>query len=119
MQQFNLLEKLEYREPDPFAQPLLVDKNTRILRFMLKPGQRIEEHTAPSSPFIAVVLQGTGFFSGPDGKEAQVGPNTLVHFGPNEAHSVRAGDEEFVFVGFLQGVEGTRPDHQGGELAKK
>lgn len=118
MQQFNLLEELEFRDPDPYAQPLYVDKDSRILRFMLKPGQSIEEHSAPGSPFIAIVLKGEGYFAGPDGKEQRVGPNSLLYFPADEPHTVRAGDEEFVFIGFLQGVPGTRPDHQGGKLVE-
>lgn len=118
MQQYNLLETLEYREPDPYAHPLYVDQETRILRFMLKPGQSIEEHRAPSSPFTAIVLQGKGYFAGADGEEKQVAPNTLLHFAAGEKHSVRAGDEALVFVGILQGIPGTRPDRIGGELAR-
>lgn len=119
MQAFNLLQNLEFRDGDPYAEPLYVDKDTRILRFMLKPGQKIEEHAAPSSPFTAIVVQGHGYFSGPDGDEKRVGPNTLLFFGTGESHAVRAADEELVFVGFLQGVPGTRPDHRGGTLSER
>lgn len=119
MQQFNLLENVEFHDPDPYAQPLYVDKNSRVFRFMLKPGQSIEEHSAPSSPFTAIIIKGHGYFSGPDGKEEKYGPNTLLFFEADEKHAVRAGDEELVFVGFLQGAPGTRPDHAGGELSKR
>jgi quercetin dioxygenase-like cupin family protein len=119
MQLFNLLENFEFHEDSAHAQPLYVDKDSRIFRFMLKPNQGIEEHSAPSSPFIAVVLKGHGYFAGPDGKEQRVGPNQLLLFGPDEQHTVRAGDEEFVFLGFLQGAPLVRPDHVGGELGRE
>src|SRR5690606_33739033 len=33
-----LLDNLQFHEPNPFAEPLWVDENGRVLRFMLKPG---------------------------------------------------------------------------------
>jgi quercetin dioxygenase-like cupin family protein len=100
-----LLEQLEFHNDNPYAQPLLVSPQSRILRFMLKPGQRIAEHAAPHSPFHVVILQGTGMFSGSDGVEHSFGPNTLLTFDVGETHSVRALDEPLVFLGFLQGVD--------------
>jgi quercetin dioxygenase-like cupin family protein len=118
MQSLNLLEKLEFHDQRPYAQPLFVDQHGRVLRFTLKPGQSISEHNVPDSPFYVVVLKGHGLFAGGDGQEQQVGPNTLLIFDPNENHLVQAGDEELVFVGFLQGVPGTRADRTGGELGR-
>ncbi len=100
-----LLEHLEFHDDNPYAQPLLVNPQSRILRFMLKPGQRIAEHAAPHSPFHVVILQGTGMFSGSDGIEHPFGPDTLLTFDVDETHSVRALDEPLVFLGFLHGVE--------------
>ncbi len=51
MRTTNLLENLEFHGERPYAQPLYVDEHGRVIRFMLKPGQTIEEHRAPSSPF--------------------------------------------------------------------
>jgi quercetin dioxygenase-like cupin family protein len=101
----HLLEELEFHESDPFAQPLLVDNDGRILRWMFKPGQSIAEHRVPNSPLYVVVLKGHGMFSSNGEPEQEFGPNTLLTFEPNEAHTVRALDEEFVFVSFLQAVE--------------
>ena len=97
----------------------MVNQDGRILRWMLKPGQSIMEHRAPHSPLYIVVLKGHGMFAANGEPEQAFGPNTLLTIEPNEAHSVRALDEELVFVGFLQGVAGTRPDRTGGEMAEK
>jgi len=100
-----LLEALEFHDEHPFAQPLLVNEDARILRFTLKPGQSIDEHSAPHSPLYVVILQGKGAFAGKDGVDHEFSANTLLTFDAGEIHSVRALDEILVFVGFLQGVE--------------
>lgn len=117
MKAMNLLADLEFHAPDPYAQPLNIDVHGRILRFMLKPGQSIRKHKVPNSPFFVVVVQGKGVFVGADQVEQQVGPNTLLAFEPDEEHSVRALDEELVFVGFLHRSPGTRADRSLGVLA--
>jgi len=104
MKTVQLLEGLEFHDKDPYAQPLHVDKNGRVLRFTLRPGQRVQEHNAPQSPVFIVVLKGQGLFSGGDGEESQFGPNSLLIFDPGEDHSIRAMDEELVFVAFLRGA---------------
>jgi quercetin dioxygenase-like cupin family protein len=114
-----LLENLEFHDDHPYAQPLYVDENGRVIRFTLKPGQSIVEHNAPSSPFYAVVIKGRGMFSGADGVEREFGPNAILIFDKSENHTVRALNEEFVFVGFLHGVEGTRPGKVGGLLGDR
>src|SRR5690606_20680974 len=101
-----------------FAEPLLVDKNGRVLRFCLQPHQSIVEHNVPQSPFYVVVLKGQGMFADSDGKEEQIGPNSLMIFDPGENHSVRALDEELVFVGFLHSMPGTREERAGGTMGK-
>jgi quercetin dioxygenase-like cupin family protein len=118
MRTTQLLEGLEFHEPAPYAQPLYVDEHGRVLRFTLKPGQSMREHNTPHSPFYVVVLRGRGAFAGGDGKEEQFGPNALLIFDPGELHTVRALDEELVFVGFLHGVPGDRPSKAGGELGR-
>ncbi len=104
MKTYQLLENLTFHEAHPYAEPLSVDGQGRLLRFMLKPGQSIREHNVPSSPFVVVILQGRGIFTGADGVEQAVGPQTLLEFAPGEIHSVRAQDEELIFVGILQPV---------------
>jgi quercetin dioxygenase-like cupin family protein len=104
MEVIGLLDQLEFHALNPYAQPLHVADNGRILRFMLQPGQSIRDHNAPHSPFYAVVLSGEGVFAGGDGREQRVGPGSLLIFAAGESHQVQALDTELVFVGFLQGI---------------
>ena len=46
----SLLDKLDFHDKNPYAEPLLVDDTGRILRFTLRPGQSVREHSAPHSP---------------------------------------------------------------------
>ena len=101
-----LLETLQFRDDRPVARPLLVGKSGRVLRFTLKPNQRVAKHCAPHSPVHIVVLKGKGMFAGEDGREVLLGPNTLAVFGPGEMYAIRALDEPLVFVAFLHRVEG-------------
>lgn len=116
MKSKRLLEYLEFHDPVPFAQPLLVDQHSRILRWMLKPGQNIKEHQVPDSPFYVVIIKGRGMFAGADGHEREFGPESLLIFEPGETHSVRALDEELVFISFLQAVDTMRTDRTGGKI---
>ncbi|HKZ87426.1 MAG TPA: hypothetical protein VJ793_27690 [Anaerolineae bacterium] len=50
---------------------------------------------------------------------SQIGSNTLLIFEPGEKHTVRAADEELVFVGFLHGAPGARTGKRGGELERR
>jgi hypothetical protein len=77
---------------------------------VLQPGEQITEHSVPHSPFYVVVLKAYGMFAANGGQEKTFGPNTLLIFDPGEAHTVRALDEELVFIDFLQGVADMRPD---------
>lgn len=42
MKSMQLLNKLKFKENEPFAEPLLVNKDGRILRFCLQPHQKTE-----------------------------------------------------------------------------
>jgi quercetin dioxygenase-like cupin family protein len=119
MKSKQLLDELEFHDPVPFAQPLLVDQNSRILRWMLKPGQQIEAHKVPDSPFYVIVLKGRGMFAGHDGQEQEYGPYSLLIFEQSEVHSVRALDEELVFVSFLKATDSMRPERTGGEIGRE
>ena len=119
MKSKQLLEDLEFHDPVPFAQPLLVDQNSRILRWMLKPGQQIAEHKVTDSPFYVVVLKGRGMFAGRDGQEQEYRHHSLLIFEQGETHTVRTLDEELIFVSFLQGVETMRTDRTGGEIGRQ
>lgn len=118
MRKTALLDNLEFHDNVPFSEPLLVDNHVRILRFMLRPGQTIAEHNAPSSPFYAVIVKGSGTFTDGEGKSHSVKPNDLLVFDIAEQHSVQAGDEDFVFLGILQNAPHVRPDHVGGRMAE-
>lgn len=114
MKSINLTQSTVFNAKGPHAQPLHVDRNGRAILFALKADQVIREHNAPSSPFFAVILQGNGFFSGGDGQEQSFGPGTLLIFDPGEQHSVRAQDEDLVFLGFLNGAPGAQMDEDRG-----
>ena len=117
MKSKQLLDDLQFHQSVPFAQPLFVRHDGRVLRWMLQPGQQITEHSVPHSPFYVVVLKGHGMFAANGEQEQVFGPNSLLIFDPGEAHTVRALGEELVFIGFLQGVADMRSDRTGGEMA--
>lgn len=116
MKTTDLMQGIQFDEKDGHAEPLYVDKVGRALRFALKPGQTIKQHNSPNSPLYAVVLKGQGMFAGSDGKEIKCIPNTLLIFDPKEDHTIRALDEELVFVGFLHGEPSNTSEKQGGKL---
>jgi quercetin dioxygenase-like cupin family protein len=99
-----LMENWEFKDKNPYAEPLFVAQDGRILRFALKPGQIVREHQAPHSPVYIIVLSGKGMFAGPDGQEQLLGPNTLISFEAGENHAVRALDEDLVFITILHGA---------------
>jgi len=119
MRTMNLFEGLEFHDTHPYALPLFVDEVGRVLRFTLRPGQSIQPHEAPDSPFYVIVLKGHGMFAGRDGTEQEFGPNSLLIFDTGEKHSIRALNEDLVFVGFLHGVPGTRHGRVGGMMAEQ
>ena len=119
MKSANLLENLEFHDPHPYAQPLFVDDQGRIIRFMLKAGQSILEHNVPNSPFYVIILEGHGIFKGADEQEFPVEPNMLLVFDPAENHSVFATDEDLIFIGILHGVPTARTGKVGGELGRE
>lgn len=110
MKTFQLLDKLEFHEQNPYAEPLWVERDGRVLRFTLRPGQSVKEHNAPKSPVYVVVLQGRGMFASESGVEQPCGPNSLLIFEAGENHAIRALDEDLVFVVFLHGA----PSFQAG-----
>ncbi|HQV28567.1 MAG TPA: cupin domain-containing protein [Thermoflexales bacterium] len=103
-----LNDNVIFHDKDPYAEPLLVDKTGRILRFALKAGQTVREHTAPHSPVYVVVLKGSGLFSGAGDLEQRCGPGTLLVFEAGEPHAIRADTEDLTFVAFLQVAPGAQ-----------
>jgi len=121
MKAIPLMEDWEFNDKNPKAESLFVAPDGRILRFALRPGQVVQEHSAPHSPVYIVVLKGQGMFAGAEGKEQRFGPNALIVFDAGENHSIRAEDEELVFVAFLREAPGvgqfpsrTIKEHKGG-----
>ena len=104
MRTIELLAGVEFKEKQPHAQSLHSNKEARALRFAFLPGQRIRAHDAPSSPVHLIVLQGKGVFSGRDGVERECGPGMMVVFDAGEIHTVRALDEDLVYVAIYNGV---------------
>ncbi len=119
MRTMNLLQGLEFHEHNPNAQPLFVDKNGRVLRWMLKRGESIKEHNTHDSPLYVGVLKGTGVFAGQAGNEQTFGPNSLLIFDPGESHHIRADKQDLVFVGFLHGEPSNVAHAPGGILAQE
>ncbi len=104
MKAFSVHENLVFHDKNPYAEPLVVNKEGRILRFMLKPGQTVIEHAALNSPVYIMVIQGIGRFTGGEGREERFGPGALLVFEPNEPHAIHAEEEPLVFVAFLHGA---------------
>ena len=104
MKTIQLFGDIVFHDANPNAEPLHVDQDGRVLRFALRPGQVVQEHSAPHSPVNIIVLKGHGMFAGGDQHEHHLGPNTMLVIDAGEAHSIRALDEELVFVAILHGV---------------
>ncbi len=117
MKSISLLQEVEFHEKHPNAEPLFVSDEARVLRFSLRPGQVVREHNAPHSPVIVTVLRGRGMFAGGDGVEQEFGPNDLLIFQAGEEHSIRALDEDLIFVAFLREAPDAKSDayHHVGE----
>jgi len=117
MKTFCLNEQLVFDPDRAYAQPLLADNQHRILRFMLKPGQKVKEHQAPSSAVILVVIQGQGLFSGADGQQQTLSAQDLVIYAKGEPHAIEALDQELVFLAILTAAPEQAADHPAGLLA--
>jgi len=116
MKSLALLNDLVFQDGNANAQPILVDAHSRIIRFTLKPGQKVKEHQSPNSPLYIVVIEGKGFFTGGNGKAAEFGPNSLLIFDKAESHSIEALDENLVFIAFLREFSKEIPEEQSGGL---
>lgn len=118
MKSMQVLNRAAFSEKRPEAEPIYVDRYGRIIRFELAPGQSIKQHNAPDSPFYAIVLQGSGMFAGADGKEEKFGPNSLIVFDPGENHSIRALDQDLIFIGVLHGAPSNVSEKIGGMIGR-
>jgi quercetin dioxygenase-like cupin family protein len=116
MKTLALLSDLIFRDDNPNAQPILVDAHSRIIRFTLRPGQKIKEHRSPNSPLYIVVVQGSGIFSGANGESSTFGPNSLLIFDEGESHSIEALDKDLIFIAFLREFSKNIPEEKTGGL---
>ncbi len=119
MKSMPLLDNVEYHDKNPYAQPVHIDKHERALLFALKPGQSLHERNAPDAPFYIVVMEGAGVFAGGDGRAQEFGAGTLLIFDPGESHSIRALDENLVFLGLMRGTSGNRADDASARRHKR
>lgn len=108
MKSIALYENWVFHDENPYAEPLLVDSEKRVLRFALRPGQVVREHVAPSSPVHVLILKGEGIFTADDGSENHYGAGTLLVFDSGEKHSIRALEDELIFVAILHGAPGAQ-----------
>lgn len=97
-------ENVKFNKDHGVADPLFIDKNSRLLRFSLLPGQSIKEHRAPSSPVFIKIIEGRGLFWGKDGNKQEYDSNSIIIFSQNEIHGVSALDEKLVFIALLHGI---------------
>lgn len=117
MKSLSLLENVKFHVEAPYAEPLFVSDEARVLRFALRPGQVVQEHNAPHSPVFVTVLKGRGLFAGADGVGHSFGPNSLIVFGAGENHSIKAVNEDLVFMVLLREAPDAKStdQHQVGE----
>ncbi|MEQ9618906.1 MAG: hypothetical protein RIG61_07000 [Deltaproteobacteria bacterium] len=103
MNSLDLTKDVEFKSEHPVAESMLVDKDTRLIRFSLLPGQSIKEHSAPSSPVYVIILEGKGLFSDGENNVREFGKNSCIKYEQDEKHSIQAADEKLVFVALLRG----------------
>ncbi|NIP32066.1 MAG: hypothetical protein GTO02_21890 [Candidatus Dadabacteria bacterium] len=104
MKIINPKEDISFNEEHAIAEPVFINKNNRILRFSLLPGQSIKEHKSPSSPVFINIIKGRGIFWGEDGVKKEVDSESVIIFTQNESHGITALDEELVFLALLHGA---------------
>ena len=75
---FDLLKDVEFKEEHPHAETILADRDTRLIRFSLLPGQSIKEHSAPSSPVYIIILEGRATFTGGENIVCELGAVSCV-----------------------------------------
>ena len=80
--------------------------DARLVVFRLEPGQKLTEHTSPST-VVLTVLQGTGIIDSAAG-ERSMSAGELVVFEPRELHGLHATEERFVVLATLAPRPATR-----------
>ncbi|MBX3048131.1 MAG: cupin domain-containing protein [Anaerolineales bacterium] len=102
MKPVSLLEDIVFKDEAANIQPMLVDESGRVMRFALKPGQKIKPHRGPQIALLMIVLRGRGLFRGEDDTPVECGPGTMLVFEVGELHGAQALDEELVFLAILR-----------------
>lgn len=97
-------ENIHFNDSHAIAETLFVNDNNRLLRFSLKPGQSIKEHSSPSSPVFITIVRGKGLFWGEDGVKKEIDQDSMIVFKKHEFHGISALDEELVFIAVLHGA---------------
>ena len=65
----------------------------------LKKGASIGLHPHADNDDTYIIISGKGVFTGSDGKEIAVGPESVTIAGPGESHALRNdGDDDLVFI---------------------
>ncbi len=108
MKVFDAMSGWQFGAKNPVAEPLYVTQDSRILRFALHAGQAVRGHEAPHSPVYIQVLKGSGMFSGAEGREQKAAAGALLVFDAGEDHSMRALNEDLIFLAFLHGAPGAQ-----------
>ena len=110
MDLFKLMKNLEYSDGESgHAQVLYADASSRVLRFTLKKGQKVENFY-PHSPLQIIILKGSGVFESKNGYQTAT-YNTLIHFAEDEQFSVKSENEELIFIAIMHGSTKVDPDH--------
>lgn len=80
--------------------------DARLVVFRLEAGQKLSDHTSPST-VILTVLEGSGYVRGGD-SERKLHAGELVVFAPREVHGMRAVEEHFVLLAVMAPRPATR-----------
>ncbi len=114
MKPVSLLDNIIFKDEAANIQPMLVDDSGRVMRFALKPGQKIKPHRGPQVALLMIVLKGRGLFRGEEDAPVECGPGTMLVFEVGELHGAEATDEELVFLAILrQTPAGVPLPHRG------
>lgn len=80
--------------------------DARVVLFRIEPQQQVAVHTSKSS-VVLVVLAGHGIAIGAEG-ERDVRAGDIVTYAPEEAHGMRALDEQFLLAAVIAPRPGER-----------
>ena len=97
--------------PDKPASATILDTpDVRLVVFRLAPGQVVPRHTNASTVLVTV-LAGRGVLSGTEAGEPADQPcetGDVIAYEPNEAHGMRAEEEELLLLATIAPRPGSR-----------